>query len=230
MRTRSLFLSLIPLLACSPLLSDEPAVKKPAANLGQTLYSYTPKDYSSLLGMPGFSDQLLKMHFQLYEGYVKNTNLLLTTFRSMLNTNKTQSYEYGALKRRLGWEFDGMRLHEYYFDNLGGKGEIDSNSPVLQQMARDFGSYEKWKKDFISTGLMRGVGWAILYKDPQTGHLMNMWINEHDLGHLAGGDPLLVMDVWEHAFITEYGLDRAKYIEAFFNNIDWSVVDKRYSS
>lgn len=190
---------------------------------------YIAKDYSYLYGMPGFSDALLKMHFQLYQGYVKNTNLLLNRFKELEVQDKDQSYDYGALKRRFGWEWNGMRLHELYFDNLGDRIALDKSDPLYQRIIKDFGSYESWKKNFIATGLIRGIGWVILYRDAQTGRLFNTWINEHDLGHLAGGNPLLVMDVFEHAYITQFGLDRGKYIQVFFDNIDWSKVAERYT-
>jgi Fe-Mn family superoxide dismutase len=190
---------------------------------------YVAKDYTYLFGMPGFNDALLKMHFQLYQGYVKNTNLLLARMRELELQDKDLSYDYGALKRRLGWEFDGMRLHELYFENLGGDEPLDKSSELYQRLEKDFGSYEGWKKNFTAVGLMRGIGWAILYRDPMTGRLINTWINEHDLGHLAGGDPIVVMDVFEHAYITQYGLDKGKYISAFFDNVKWDKVDKRYS-
>ena len=147
----------------------------------------------------------------------------------MEQQDQASSLDYGALKRRLGWEFDGMRLHELYFENLGGKEPLDKSTALSQRIFKDFGSYEAWRKSFVATGMMRGIGWVILYRDPQSGRLFNVWINEHDLGHLAGGEPLLVMDVFEHAYITQYGLDRGKYISAFFDNIDWAKVDKRYS-
>jgi len=191
---------------------------------------YLVKDYSYLYGMPGFADALLKMHFQLYQGYVKNTNLLLSRLRELELQDRDQSYDYGALKRRLGWEWNGMRLHEFYFENLGGQEPLDKSALLFQKIEKDFGSYEAWKKSFISTGLIRGIGWVILYRDPQTGRLFNTWINEHDLGHLANGTPLLVMDVFEHAYITQYGLDRGKYIQAFFDNIDWDKVVMRYTN
>ncbi len=190
---------------------------------------YQAKDYSYLFGMPGFSDQLLKLHFQLYQGYVKNTNQLLSRLKELELQDRDQTYDYGALKRRVGWEFDGMRLHELYFENLGGKESLDKSDPLYQRISKDFGSFEAWKKNFIATGMIRGIGWVILYRDPQNGRLMNTWINEHDLGHLAGGAPLLVMDVFEHAYITQYGLDRGKYIGAFFDNINWAKAAKRYS-
>jgi Fe-Mn family superoxide dismutase len=189
--------------------------------------TYAPQNYSHLLGMPGFSDSLLQMHFKLYQGYVKNTNDLLLKLNTM-GAGQASSYEYGALKRRLGWEFDGMRLHELYFDNLGGNGNLDPASPLFAAIATQFGSFEKWKRDFIATGSMRGIGWAILYLDPVQGRLMNVWINEHDVGHLAGGTPILIMDVFEHAYMPQYGLDRAKYIDAFFQNINWKAAGSRF--
>lgn len=182
-------------------------------------------NYDHLLGMSGFGDTLLKVHFKLYEGYVKNTNDLLAKLQGM----QVDSYEYGALKRRLGWEFDGMRLHELYFDHLGGSGVPDRQSSLFSALVSQYGSFEKWKKDFIATGLIRGIGWAILYYDPKEGRLINVWINEHDTGHLVTGFSIVIMDVFEHAYISQYGLDRAKYIEAFFANIDWEIAARRYA-
>lgn len=190
--------------------------------------SYKAKDFSHLLGMAGFKDDLLKTHFILYHGYVKNTNLLLDLLARYRKENKLSEYQYGAIKRRLGWEFDGMRLHELYFGNLGGSKELDEKDPLYAQITRDFGSYEEWKKDFIATGLIRGIGWSVLYLDPKEGRLMNMWINEHDLGHIAGGTPILIMDVWEHAYMPQFSLDRAAYIDVFFKNIEWEVVASRF--
>ena len=190
---------------------------------------YTANDYSYLIGTPGFSDKALTDHFTLYQGYVKNTNLLISILQKMARDGKLRTPEFMALKRRLGWEFDGMRLHEYYFDNMGGTGKINQSSELYKALMHDFGSYEAWKQDFIATGMIRGIGWSILYQDPQTGRLFNTWINEHDTGHLAGGTPLLVMDVWEHAVMPDYGLDRQAYINAFFNILNWETVQTRYN-
>jgi len=189
--------------------------------------AYTAKEYSNLIGMEGFSEALLKNHFTLYQGYVTNTNKLMDLLAAMLKEGKVGSPEYAELKRRMGFEFNGMRLHEYYFDNLGGKGVLDKSGKLAKKLAEDFGSYEAWEEDFKGTGKMRGIGWAILYQDNVTGKLLNQWINEHETGHLAGCIPLLVMDVFEHAFITDYGLKRPDYIETFFKNIDWDVVAGR---
>jgi superoxide dismutase, Fe-Mn family len=188
--------------------------------------AYTAKDYSALIGLPGFSETLLKNHFTLYQGYVTNTNKVLDTLDAMLKDGKSGAPEFAELKRRLGWEFDGMRLHEYYFENMGSK-PLAQGGALAQKIAADFGSYENWEKDFKATGAMRGIGWTILYQDPLSGRLMNFWINEHDVAHPAGCTPLLIMDVFEHAFMIDYGLKRADYIAAFFNNINWGVVEGR---
>jgi len=189
--------------------------------------AYTAKDYSKLIGMAGFSETLLKNHFTLYQGYVTNTNKLVDILGQMLKEGKTGTPEYAELKRRFGWEFNGMRLHEYYFENLGGKGDINKTGKLYQKLVEFFGSYEAWEKDFKATGSMRGIGWAVLYQDILSGNFINFWINEHDVGHPSGGMPILIMDVFEHAFMIDYGLKRVDYIEAFFKNINWTEVEKR---
>ena len=189
---------------------------------------YVPKNYTHLLKMEGFSDSLLEIHFKLYQGYVKNVNELVSKMDSLSQIGQINSVEYGALKRRFGWEFNGMRLHELYFENMGGDGKLDSKSPLSYALQKQFGNFVSWKKEFVATGMMRGIGWSILYLDPESGRLFNTWINEHDVGHLADGKVILIMDVFEHAYMPQYGLDKAKYIEAFFNNIDWERVSRRY--
>jgi Fe-Mn family superoxide dismutase len=188
---------------------------------------YTAKDYAKLIGMQGFSETLLKNHFTLYQGYVTNTNKVLDTLDQMLKDGKTGNPEFAELKRRLGWEFNGMRLHEYYFENLGGKDGIKKDGKLSKKMAETFGGYEAWEKDFRATGTMRGIGWVVLYQDMTDGRLINFWINEHDVSHPAGCNPLLIMDVFEHAFMLDYGLKRADYIETFFKNIRWETVEGR---
>ncbi len=189
--------------------------------------SYTVKDYANLIGMQGFSETLLKNHFTLYQGYVKNTNKLLEDTVQLCKADKTTGPDYGELKRRLGWEFNGMRLHELYFGNLGGATQLDKSSTLARDLVHQFGSVENWEKDFTATGMMRGIGWAILYQDTTSGRLVNFWINEHDTGHPAGCNPLLIMDVFEHAFITDYQTKKADYIAAFLKNINWQTVANR---
>jgi Fe-Mn family superoxide dismutase len=189
--------------------------------------TYTAKDYNKLTGMEGFSNTLLTNHFTLYQGYVTNTNKLTDLLAGMLKEGKTAVPEYAELKRRFGFEFNGMRLHEYYFENLGGKTAINKSGILAKKLAEIYGSYEAWEQDFRATGAMRGIGWVVLYQDNMTGGLFNQWINEHEVGHLAGCRPLLIMDVFEHAYMIDYGLKRADYIAAFFKNINWKAVEGR---
>jgi Fe-Mn family superoxide dismutase len=189
--------------------------------------TYEAKNFESLLGTKGLSDQLLKNHFTLYQGYVTNTNKVSDALLAMAKDGKTATPEYAELKRRFGWEFNGMRLHEYYFENIVKDGKaIDKNTNIYKKIVSEFGSYENWEKDFKATGAMRGIGWVILYYDATEGRLFNTWINEHDVGHLAGAMPLIIMDVFEHAYMIEYGLKKADYIEAFFKAIDWTIEPK----
>jgi len=196
---------------------------------GNAAPPYAAKEYGRLLGTPGLSDTMLNNHFKLYQGYVKNTNLLSEKLRALAAEGKDRTPEYAELKRRFGWEFNGMRLHELYFENIGRGKPVDVSGPLYKKIADTFGSYDAWQKDFVATGMMRGIGWSLLCVDPQSGRLFNVWINEHDVGYLAGGVPLLVMDVFEHAYMTDYQLDRAKYVGVFMENIDWDAVSKRYT-
>jgi len=191
--------------------------------------TYEKKDFSYLLGLPGFSDNLLTTHFGLYEGYVKNVQKFSESIMKLSEEDKLDTPEYAELKRRLGWEWNGMRLHEYYFSNLTKEPKkFDESLAFVRQMKKDFGSAETWEKYFRATGAMRGIGWVIMYFDPAVRKLFNVWINEHDIGHFSGAVPILVMDVFEHAYFTDYGAKRADYIEVFMRTIDWDVIEARY--
>ena len=198
-----------------------------------TTNSYKAREFN-LSGLNGISDQTLEMHFKLYEGYVKETNNLtekITKFIEDGNVDQEEMPAYSELTRRLGFEYNGMVLHEYYFENLkrsGGIGDPDRTALFAQAAASSFGSYEVWKADFVGIGKMRGVGWAICNQNPANGRLSNHWITLHETGNIAGFDPILVMDVWEHAFLLDYKpAERPKYIEAFFSNIAWNAVEDR---
>jgi Fe-Mn family superoxide dismutase len=190
---------------------------------------FEPKNYDHLLGLPGFSDTLLKNHFTLYQGYVTNTNKLIDILEAMEKDGKFGMPEFTELNRRFGWEFNGMRLHELYFGNMKKDATaLASDSPLTQKIATNwFGSFENWEKDFRAMGAMRGIGWVVLAHDKTSDRLFNVWVDEHNTGHIVGATPLLVMDVFEHAFMLDYGLKRADYIEAFMKAIDWDEVEKR---
>lgn len=192
---------------------------------------YAPKNFDRLIGTPGFSDELLRTHFELYKGYVKNTAELHEHLETTLKGGKTRSPEYAELKRRFAWEFNGMRLHEIYFENMTrGPNDPKGASALREELATNFGTFETWSTDFKATGGMRGIGWAALFWDATAGQLFNAWINEHDGGHFAGCPIVLLMDVFEHAFMRDYGTKRNDYIEAFFGAIDWKVVEARFTS
>ena len=194
--------------------------------------AYKPKEFN-LSGLNGISDKTLEMHFELYEGYVAKTNELNEKIGQFLADGQVDQEEmpaYSEFNRRLGFEYNGMVLHEYYFGNLtpGGAGDPGFNSPFARTAQESFGSFYLWKADFLGVGKMRGVGWAICYQNPANGRLSNHWITLHEVGNVSGFTPVLVMDVWEHAYLLDYKpSERAKYIEAFFSNIDWNVVDGR---
>ena len=194
---------------------------------------YKAKQFD-LSGLNGISDQTLEMHFKLYEGYVTNTNTLTRKIAEFLQDGKVDQEEmpaYSELTRRMGFEYNGMVLHEWYFGNMK-KGSTttdpESNTNFYRLAEQSFGSYDIWKTDFMSVGKMRGVGWAVCYQDPVNERLSNHWITLHEVGNVAGFVPVLVMDVWEHAFLLDYKpADRPKYIEAFFSNIDWASCEQR---
>ena len=197
-----------------------------------TTSAYRVRSYD-LHDLTGISDKTMQTHFKLYEGYVKETNSLTEHIREVLKDGKVDQEEmpaYSELKRRLGFEFNGMILHEYYFENLksGGQGDPKATSLFRKATEDSFGSFETWKVDFTGVGKMRGVGWAICYLNPHNGLLSNHWITLHETGNIAGFLPVLVMDAWEHAFILDYKpSERGRYIDAFFSNIDWKAVDER---
>ena len=189
--------------------------------------AYTARTWT--LKLDGISEKQLEQHYKLYQGYVNNVNTLTQQLQELAKANEAGTPKGAELRRRLGFEYDGMRLHEYYFDNLGGTDKLDANSDLAKKINETWGSFDSFMADFKAVATMRGVGWAILYEDPLTGMLQNFWVGDHENGHPAGFLPLLVLDIWEHAFVGDYlPTERGKYLEAFFKNLKWSVVAKRY--
>ncbi len=198
----------------------------------KTSGQYQVKSYD-LYGLSGISDQTLQLHFGLYEGYVKASNGLRAQLNEFLRDGKVDQEEmpaYSELTRRLGFEYNGMVLHEYYFGNLrrGGSDRPTASGGLGRAIEQTFGSFERWKADFSSVGMMRGVGWAICNVDPSSGRISNHWITLHEHGNVAGFVPILTMDVWEHAYLLDYKpSEKKQYIDAFFSNIDWNIVEER---
>ncbi|MFZ6181343.1 superoxide dismutase [Nannocystis pusilla] len=192
---------------------------------------YKAKDYKHLRGLVGLTDEQIEVHLKLYGGYVNRTNALFAKVAGLSNEGKTGDSSFQELKRRAGWEWNGMRLHEYYFDGLTAKaGELRADNPFAKAVAAQFGSVEAWKADLVGVAKMPGVGWALTYLDPNNGQVWNHWVEDHQDGHPAGGRLLLALDVWEHAFAVyrkPLPPERAAYIEDFFANVDWDVIAKR---
>ena len=178
--------------------------------------------------LDGLSAKQIEEHLKLYAGYVKNTNALIEKIESHRQHSDTMGTELAELTRRMGFEWNGMRLHEVYFTQFEKGGE--EKTSLQTALATQYGSFEAWKAQVTATGLMRGIGWVLLVNDKETGNLHTIWVSDHEYGHLAGTDVIFALDVWEHA----YGVDftptqRAPYIEAFWKNLNWNNVEARYN-
>jgi len=181
--------------------------------------AYRPRDYSSLVGLKIIPDALMAAHLKLYEGYVKSMNLLVERLKDV----DLETPELSEMTRRMGFEINGMRLHELFFENLSPHPSPPTRA-VVQALGGSWDSFGEWEREFRAMGGIRGVGWVILYRDPVATRFSNHWISIHEEGHPSGFTPLLVLDMWEHAYT---GMERARYIEAFFDNLRWEEVEER---
>jgi superoxide dismutase, Fe-Mn family len=193
---------------------------------------YAPKDFSKVRGLSGLSDNQITEHLKLYEGYVKRTNALTEKLSAMCSEGKAAGADpvYAELTRRMGFEYNGMILHEYYFGNMkpGAQAEPPAGGKLKKALEGSFGKLETWLSDFRAIAGMPGVGWIVTYQDPSTGWLSNHWITLHNDGNPAGFTPILALDGWEHAFMRDYqATERVKYVDAFFKNVDWEACEKR---
>lgn len=192
---------------------------------------YTPMQFAHLKGLKGISDTVLESHLKLYEGYVNRTNKLTELLQGLQQKGESAGSNpaYAEMTRRLGFEYNGMVLHEYYFGNMkpGGSGSAPG-AKLKKAMEESFGSFENWLTDFKAVATMPGIGWAVTFQDPRTGWLSNHWITLHETNNIAGYQPIIVMDAWEHAFVPDYKpTERAKYVDAYFSNIDYDAAEGR---
>jgi len=180
--------------------------------------------------LKGISPKQVEVHIKLYEGYVKFTNTLRDTLADLRKDSEKNAYALGEVMRRLPFEFNGMRMHEYYFEQFeGGRKEMPEGS-LSKVLSEKYGSTAEFLNHFKAVGSMRGIGWTILAYDPvgKTPHVY--WVNDHELGQLAGLPILLAMDMWEHAYMVDYvPADKVKYVEAFLSNVNWETVENRFS-
>jgi superoxide dismutase, Fe-Mn family len=195
------------------------------------LLEYKIQEHLKPTKLSGISDSQINDHWSLYVGYVNQVNRLNNEIIQMANQNQADSLLYSDRRRRLGFEYNGMVLHEYYFENLCSESKNLRTGTLYDAIEEHWGNFELWQKDFMNTGKTRGIGWAILYIDTATNHLMNVFVKDHEDGHISSFIPLLVMDVWEHAYMVDHKSGgRADYINAFFSNINWKIVEQRFNN
>ncbi|OHA20629.1 MAG: hypothetical protein A2836_01295 [Candidatus Taylorbacteria bacterium RIFCSPHIGHO2_01_FULL_45_63] len=181
--------------------------------------------------LKGISKKTIEEHLKLYAGYVKHANLILEHIDELAKNAEKYAYELGELQRRFSFEFNGMVNHEYYFESLaGGAVLLPEKSELKKMIVETSGSFDAWLNRFKSIALTRGIGWAILYYDPLTKRLLNAWVDEQHLGQLNGCKTILALDMWEHSYVADYQPSGKKtYIEDFFANLNWSVIEKNFS-
>lgn len=182
----------------------------------------------------GISERTTEEHLKLYSGYVKSANLIKDKIAELRKTDEEivkNTYMISELQRRFSFEFNGAKNHEYYFEQFeGGKKTLGEQSPLAEKIIETFGSIDNWLMRFKEISMTRGVGWAVLYFDKKTNSLEHSWVEEQHIGHLAGINIILALDMWEHSYMLDYvPSEKKKYIEAFFENLNYSVLERRFS-
>lgn len=196
------------------------------------MHTYTPQIFS-LPELSGLSEKQIKVHIGLYEGYVKHINILREQIKDLEVLDKEKyAYAITETRRRLGFEFNGMRMHEYYFTQFeDGAVTYNTESSFAKVVSEKYGSVENFITHFTSVAMSRGIGWSILYYDPIGNTPHTAWVTDHELGQLGGLPILLALDMWEHAFMVDYvPAEKKNYIEAFLKNVNWSIVEKRFDA
>ncbi len=195
------------------------------------MHLYQEKKFN-IPNLKGLSQKQLEVHLGLYAGYVKHVNLLRENIAALEKEDKEKhAYTIAELRRRFSFEFDGMRMHEYYFETFEkGPVSADAAGALAEAVSSKYGSWEQFIAHFTAVGMTRGIGWAVLYWDPRGETPHASWVSDHELGHLAGLPIILAMDMWEHAYMVDYTpAEKSKYIAAFLENTNWSVVEKRFA-
>ncbi len=188
---------------------------------------YTEQQFN-LPAMTGLSDKQIEVHLKLYAGYVKNVNAIKVKMAEYMADSAGNALALSELTRRFGFEFDGMRLHELYFEALGGNGEMGEGA-LQAALVAQYGSIEVWLNEFKALSAMRGIGWVLLTYDAKGKTFHNVWVSDHELGHLADTRVILAMDMWEHAFMCDYmPAQKADYVTAFLVNVQWSIIEARF--
>jgi Fe-Mn family superoxide dismutase len=188
---------------------------------------YTEQSFN-LPELKGLSQKQIDVHLKLYAGYVKNVNAIASKIEEYKTDSEGNAIALSELKRRLGFEWNGMRLHELYFEALGGNGMLP-DSDLKKALEKQYGSFEKFIAEFRAVGMMRGIGWTLLTHDKKANMFHTVWVSDHEVGHLSTLPVLIAMDMWEHAYMVDYvPAQKNEYIEAFLSNLNWEAVGKRF--
>ncbi len=182
--------------------------------------------------LQGISTKNIEEHMKLYQGYVKHANLINEHMAELMKDSEKYAYELGELQRRFSFEFDGMRNHEYYFHSLeGGAQAVDTAGAFVAQVTKDFGSWDAFMARTKGTALTRGIGWTILFYDKKNSKLILQWVDEQHVGHLTDCAIVLALDMWEHSYVADYQPSGKKqYVEDFFANLNWKVIEANFAS
>lgn len=193
------------------------------------MHTYKAQTFD-LPSLDGLSEKQITAHLGLYEGYVKNINGLRAQIKDLEADKEKHAYAIMEVRRRLGFEFNGMRMHEYYFEQFeGDSNESDQNSKLVKALGEKYGSFNGFIAHFTIVGMSRGIGWTILYADPKAHTIHTVWVTDHELGQLGGLPVIMAMDMWEHAFMVDYlPSEKKQYIEAVLKNTNWEIVTKRF--
>lgn len=180
----------------------------------------------------GISEKNIEEHLKLYKGYVSNANLVLNKIKEYEQNPAENAYILSEINRRFAFEFGGVRNHEIYFSSLsGGSKSLPTGSKLLEALEKEGETFDSWLEKFKALAMTRGVGWAMLYYEKESGKIINHWVDEQHIGHLVGLSPILALDMWEHAFVYDYGTsEKKKYVEAFFANLNWEVIENNFKS
>jgi Fe-Mn family superoxide dismutase len=177
--------------------------------------------------LKGISKKSVEEHLKLYAGYVKFANLVQDKMKELMSDSEKNAYVLGELQRRFSFEFNGMRNHEYYFMSLAdGAKPLPADSKLKAQIEKQFGSFDAWIAQFKAIAMTRGIGWAMLYWDKEMKQLTHAWVDEQHLGQLNSTQLVLGLDMWEHSFYMDYGTNKKGYVDAFFENLNWEVVER----
>jgi superoxide dismutase, Fe-Mn family len=187
--------------------------------------TYKTKEFN-IPEIKGISKKQIEEHLKLYNGYVTHTNKILDQLKEW-KENNGDPYLISELRRRFGFEFDGMRSHEFYFGALeGGPKDFPKSGPLANAFIKEFSNLENAHQEFLSVAMTRGSGWAIIYWDNDYTRVQYAWIDEHHLGHLSSLDIILACDCWEHAFMVDYlPGERKTYINSYLEALNWETIE-----